>query len=465
MDRKNQQCKCRINEVDKTTDNLSSRAGLSLFVRYLENILLFRHLERLFGGMRKSMKAQSVVEIFKQLFCFMLDGTSRHLVYFDAIKEDPGYAGVIETSKEAMLSSHSVKRFFKAFSWYRIWLFRTLLQQLFLWRVKLAKPKMIELGIDTMVMDNDEAGQRHGVEPTYKKVKGFQPLQMTWGRFIIDAVFRGGKKHSNHGDTVEKMVRHMVGRIRKALGEEIPILIRMDAGFFDEKLFLVFEGLGIGYISTGKIYEDIKLHVQASERLHWGRYQRGKKMLWDFLEFGSRRASWEKFRRAIFCRPLDSNGQMLLDFVRPVSVLYTNLGMGFRIDRQLRDAGYGHLLNTDSIIGCAHGRGADELVHRALKEFGSQTLPFKRFAPNAAFYYTLLVAFFLYECFKEDVCAEVVPLEAYPTTLRRKVIDVAAKIVRTSGKIILKVAAAAWDHLGFDKLWNKCAHPPVFCWT
>jgi len=41
------------------------------------------------------------------------------------------------------------------------------------------------------VMDNDEAQRRHGVEPTYKKVKGFQPLQMSWGRFIVDAVFRG----------------------------------------------------------------------------------------------------------------------------------------------------------------------------------------------------------------------------------------------------------------------------------
>jgi hypothetical protein len=414
--------------------------------------------------MRKNLKGQPVVEIFKQVFCFMLDGTTRHLVYFDALKEDPGYAGVIETPKEAMLSSHSVKRFFKAFSWYRIWLFRTFLQQLFLWRVKLAKPEMIELGIDTMVMDNDEATQRHGVEPTYKHVKGFQPLQMTWGRFIIDAVFRGGKKHSNHGDTVEKMVRHIAGKIRKALGEEIPILIRMDGGFFDEKLFEVFEEIEIGYICTGRIYEDIKAHVQASERFHWGRYQRGKQM-WDFLEFGSRRESWSKFRRAIFCRPLDMDGQMLLEFVRPVSVLYTNLGMGFRIDEQLRQASSGHLLNTDSIIGTAHGRGSDELVHRALKEFGSQVLPFKRFAPNAAFYYTLLTAFFLYECFKEDVCAEVVPLEAYPTTLRRKVIDVAAKIVRTSGKIILKVATAAWELLRFDELWNSCAHPPVFCWT
>lgn len=88
-----------------------------------------------------------------------------------------------------MLSSYSVKRFFEGFSWSRIWLFRRLLQSLFLWRLKLAAPKMVELGIDTMVMDNDEAKKRHGVQPTYKKVTGFQPLQMTWGRFIIDAVF------------------------------------------------------------------------------------------------------------------------------------------------------------------------------------------------------------------------------------------------------------------------------------
>ena len=38
----------------------------------------------------------------------------------------------------------------------------------------------ILLGMDTMVMDNDEAPQRHGVAPTYKRVKSrFQPLQVT----------------------------------------------------------------------------------------------------------------------------------------------------------------------------------------------------------------------------------------------------------------------------------------------
>ncbi|MDA2930863.1 hypothetical protein MYX84_13115 [Acidobacteria bacterium AH-259-O06] len=121
-----------------------------------------------------------MVEIFKQLFCFFLDGSSRHLVYFDALKEDAAYAGAIETDSKALLSSHAVKRFFWAFRMWRIGLFRRLLQQLFLWRLRLQKPAVVLLGLDTMVMDNDEAPGREGVAPTYKRVKGFQPLQVTW---------------------------------------------------------------------------------------------------------------------------------------------------------------------------------------------------------------------------------------------------------------------------------------------
>ena len=44
----------------------------------------------------------------------------------------------------------------------------------------MSKPPVVILGLDTMVMDNDDAPKRHGVKPTYKKVLGSQPLQMTW---------------------------------------------------------------------------------------------------------------------------------------------------------------------------------------------------------------------------------------------------------------------------------------------
>ncbi len=64
-----------------------------------------------------------------------------------------------------------------------------------------------------MVMNNDVTKHREGSKPTYKKVKGFQPLQMYWNHRIIDAVFRGGDKHSNHSDTTEKMIAHMVKKI------------------------------------------------------------------------------------------------------------------------------------------------------------------------------------------------------------------------------------------------------------
>ncbi|PID39923.1 MAG: hypothetical protein CR984_05885 [Proteobacteria bacterium] len=117
--------------------------------------------------------------------------------------------------------------------------------------MEIEQPDVIELGIATMVMDNDDSKCRHGVKPTYKKKKGFQPLQMNWGRLIVDAVFRSGDKHSNHGDTVLKMIRYMVLEIRCEYRGDVPIIIPMDSGFFDQKIFELCETLHVGYVCVG----------------------------------------------------------------------------------------------------------------------------------------------------------------------------------------------------------------------
>ena len=52
-------------------------------------------------------------------------------------------------------------------------------------------------------------------------------------------------------------------------------------------------------------------------------------------------------------------------------------------------------------------RGADELPHRGQKDFGFEELPFKIFAPNSAVYYCMLISFFLFEAYEEDVLKEV----------------------------------------------------------
>jgi len=136
----------------------------------------------------------------------------------------------IETDMEKMASSHRIKRFFNAFAWPRIFFPPAAANTVYL-AIEDKKPDLIELGIDTMVMDNNDAKCRHGVKPTYKRKKGFQPLQMNWGRLIVGAVFRGGDKHSNHGKTVQEMIRHMVGKIRKQYWPDVLIVIRMDSGF------------------------------------------------------------------------------------------------------------------------------------------------------------------------------------------------------------------------------------------
>src|SRR5665811_548689 len=103
-----------------------------------------------------------------------------------------------------------------------------------------------------MVLDNDCAAKREGCEPTYKRKKGFQPLHICWGPFLIDIMFRKGSAHSNHGTDYKDRVRSVVRLIRKRYSPETPIVLCADSGFADQKADMEFEGeLGIHYIMTG----------------------------------------------------------------------------------------------------------------------------------------------------------------------------------------------------------------------
>jgi hypothetical protein len=454
--------KCKINKVDVTEDTLTGRGGLALFVRYLSQVNIYALLFNCFSHLRRSEKGQPIWNIFKQVFCFFYDGTSRHLVYFDQLKRDEGYAAVIENSPEEMMGSHQVKRFFKAFSWLCGGVFRRILKRLFIWRLKIERPEKIELTIDLMIMDNDEAAKRHGVEPTYKKVKGFGSLQILWNRKVVDAIFRGGSKHSNSGHTVVNMVTELVHLIRREYRSDVPILLRMDSGFFDEDNLVALDRLNVGFICTGKIYEHVKAYVGALPEKGWKVYDNGHQE-WEYIEFGYRYDSWKRYYRAIYTRPAYEGEQRLLDFARPDNIIVTNLGVNPEVVRGCDSQRGKEWVQVESIIHSHHQRGADELPHRGLKDFGFEELPFKRFTPNTAFFYCMLISFFLFETFKEDVLEEVLPVASYATTVRRRVVDFAAKIIKTSRGIILKVTQAVMDKLHFATLWERCQNPiPIF---
>ena len=94
----------RIDKIGITTDKLTSRAGLTTFVRYLDSINVFPTFEKLFRSIRKNKKSQPLTFIFKQIICFLADSTSSHMSYFDDLKGDDGYAAGIEVSQKQMFS-------------------------------------------------------------------------------------------------------------------------------------------------------------------------------------------------------------------------------------------------------------------------------------------------------------------------------------------------------------------------
>jgi hypothetical protein len=362
-----------------------------------------------------------------------------------------------------MASSHQIKRFFIKFIFIKDGIYNKILHELFIWRLLIENPKIIILGIDTMVMDNDDSKKKEGNEPTYKKKKGFQPLHICWGSFLIDVVFRKGSAHSNHGTDYTDRVKAVIQLIRKRYSQEVPIVLCADSGFADQKAFDCFdEELHIHYITTSRMYDDVSSYAESLKTEAFQVFTNGK-VVWRYFEFANKRASWNKFRRSIFTTlGCDEQGQYQMGFDKMDTLIYTNIGNNEVADKRLRDAGGAHYFEASAIIQLSHKRGADELIHRSIKEMATkEQLPFKKFGMNRAYYFLLVISHFIFEAYKRDVTAGVIPINVYPDTFRRRLIDFASKITSGGRNVILNVSREIYETYKIEKLWQKCQSPPI----
>lgn len=451
----------KITKLEVTPDVLSDHGGLFFILQYIENSGLFDVVRKHLKTLPFNRKTIGLVAIFRQVIAYFIDGRSKAMTGFDTLKKECGYAEILEVPEKELVSSHIVKRFFRKFDFSKSLLLRRVLNALFIWRLKMMQPSVIIIDIDTMVLDNDFAKKRSGCDPTYKKVKGYQPLQMGWGNVIIDALFRRGKSHSNHGNDVQNSVSRIVKLIRKRYFADVPILFTTDSGFLDQKIFLHFEKLGVLYVCFGKLYCSIQKQVaESSDPLKT--YNKGK-ISWGYLEFKSLLKSWKikDELRTIFTTLLcDDTDETLIEFTKPDSVLYTNIGINQELTQQLIDRGNEIYIETESIIELAHSRGAIEQNHRSLKDLMiKEYSPFKRFGMNSAYYYIMLIAHFMFESYKEDIAVEIEAISTtqYPTTFRKIAMHFIVKICKTGGRRILKVTEYIANRLQIKKLWELCA--------
>lgn len=453
----------KITKIGVTNDKITARGGLSLFLRYAENIGLYGLISSaILSKIFQSKKGLQLRGFVKQILAFFMDGTNMSISGFDQSKKDEGYAAILECDTAQLASSHQIKRYFLKLSILGNGVFNKILNELFIWRLNISKPKIIELGIDTMVLDNDRAKKREGNEPTYKNKKGFQPLHISWGPFLVDVMFRNGSAHSNHGTDYTDRVRSIVKLIRRRYSGEVPIVICTDSGFADQKAYEVFEEeLHIHYITTGKLYEDVKKYIQGLDEDTFDKIEKNKS-IWGYVEFGNKLQSWSKFRRCIFTRlQRDETGQYVLPFSKPDNIMYTNIGNCPKADQKLKDAGGSHYFEAETIVRKSHQRGADELIHRSIKELATkEQLPFKKIGMNRAYYFMLVITHFLFEAYKQDVTSEVIPISSYPNTFRRKLIDFAVKVTSHARNVILNVTKVVYQAIDIEEIWKLCNSPP-----
>ena len=453
----------KITKISSTNDKISARGGLPLFLRYVEKTGLYALISsKIYHLISQSNKGLQLHQFLKQIFAFFMDGTNMSISGFDQSKKDEAYAALLETNTALLASSHQIKRYFAKLSIIGNFIFNTILNEMFIWRLNLEKPKIIELGIDTMVLDNDSAVKREGNEPTYKRKKGFQPLHISWGRFLIDVMFRKGSAHSNHGTDYTDRVRSIVKLIRKRYSMEVPIILCADSGFADQKAYKIFEEeLGIHFITTGVLYGHLKEYVHDLSDEAYQEIEKGK-ITWGYVEFGSKLKSWKNFRRCIYTRlQREESGQLVMSFGKPDNIIYTNIGNCAQADRKLMDAGGSKYFEAEAIVRKSHQRGADELIHRSIKELATkEQLPFKSLGMNRAYYFMLVITHFLFEAYKQDVTAQVIPIYSYPNTFRRKLIDFAVKITSHSRNVIVNVTKTVYQATNIEELWRLCQSPP-----
>ena len=153
----------------------------------------------------------------------------------------------------------------------------------------------------------------------------------------------------------------------------------------------------------------------------------GIQRVWDC------RSSWTNFLQRIYTKPFTyEQGRCLFTFAWP-----------------------------ETLINAHHLRVLDELVNRSLREFGTEHLPFKRFASNSVYYYLKGNAFFLFETFKQDIDSPIILFTGYPTTFRLRRLDITGKIARTAAWTVLKITAMAQRTLQFLNLWKRSLAIPL----
>jgi hypothetical protein len=299
--------------------------------------------------------------------------------------------------------------------------------------VAIGSGKYMPVDLDVSVFDNS-GSHKEGVSWTYKGVDGYSPNFAYGGveGYMVNCELRPGSQHAQKGTPA--FIRDTMEILDKTWGSEKKYLFRMDSGNDSDENLLEFKD------KDGKFFI-IKRNLRKESAEDWLAIAKNSGKLYE-PRHGKRIWLGEVFRevrnygqaRIVFKveeRTSDRKGQIFLMPDTEVETYWTNLPD-----------------DPDTIIELYHQHGTSEQFHSELKsDMDVERLPSGKFLTNCLVLKTAMMGFNFLRKMGCDLLSYTEDLPVKVDVTRRRIrsviqnlVNVAGKLVRSGGKIFLKIS-------------------------
>jgi hypothetical protein len=293
--------------------------------------------------------------------------------------------------------------------------------------------KYIPVDIDVSPLDNS-GSKKEGVSWTYKKHDGYSPNFAYAGLegYMVNCELRPGSQHCQKG--TPEFIHETMGIIDRAWGSKHKALFRLDSGNDSDENISRFKNKAGRYfiIKRNLRKESVEEWLEIAKKEGVMKEPRTGKKVWlgqilrDVKECGPTRMVFKVVERTG-----DRKGQKLLMPEIEVEAYWTSLPD-----------------STETIIKLYHEHGTSEQFHSELKsDMDVERLPSGKFLTNSLVLRSAMLAFNVLRKMGSDLLSfpEDLPVKLDVTRRRIKsviqnLVNVAGKLVRTGGRVILKVS-------------------------
>lgn len=435
-------------------EQLTSYGGLELVRRYFQAIGLNRRIRQ---GFREHNLGgdYGCVHLVVLVIGLLLVG-ARRLKQLRYVAHDPLFARLCGLAR--IPADRTVVKWLKEFTQASLGALVRINSELLYDQIRELGLRRLTIDIDGTVIrtGNKVAWAMHGFNPHHPKDPSYYPLlaHLAQTGQILRLKNRPGNVHDSKG--AEAFMRELIDELRARFGRSVVLEFRMDAAFFQEKLFKLLARRGCFYAIKVPFSQWTGVRAAVAAQPHWVAVApqitcfetRLQLKVWDL-----------DLRVVVFRKQVrhESRRNYQLDLFNPddghfeYSAVATNLELGAR-----------------ALWHFTAGRGAQEKTFAELKgEFALDAVPTNHYAANSAWQQLSILAHNLAVGFQlQSNLATTKPHTAKRTytywlvsmkTLRFTIINRAARVARIHGRRILRFSHNPATQVLYDQVLDRFA--------